>query len=365
MPPLTILIKPVSSACNMRCGYCFYADVAEHRAQRSMGRMTAATLENLVRKALRYADGQVTFAFQGGEPTLAGTEFYQALVDFQRVYNVRGVPILNTIQTNGCRLEDGLLDLFARERFLVGVSFDGTPELHDRLRRDSGGAGTSGAVEGTIRRLRERGVAFNILCVVNRHVAARPGEAFEYLRQFGYIQYISCLDPLDGGTSDYSLTPEDYTVFLKKTFDRYYQSFRRGEFVSIRTFDNYLGILSGREPESCAMCGRCGRYYLVEADGGVYPCDFYVLDRWRMGNINADSFFRLEKSPVGRAFREESYYVSRPCRACRWYPLCRGGCRRDREPFVDGRPGLNKWCRCYRELFAYGADRMAEMAKIL
>ena len=152
---------------------------------------------------------------------------------------------------------------------------------------------------------------------------------------------------------------------MKESFDRYYQSFKKGQFVSIRTFDNYVGILMGRQPENCAMCGRCAQYYLVEADGGVYPCDFYVLDQWHMGNINDDSFFRLEKSPVADEFRRVSLHVSEPCKACQWYPLCRGGCRRDREPFMDGQPGLNKWCSCYRELFAYSYPRMVEMAKQL
>lgn len=330
-----------------------------------MGRMTLATLENLVRKALLYADGQASFVFQGGEPTLAGFEFYQTLVELQRTYNHRNIPIQNAIQTNGYSLDETLLELLVREHFLVGVSFDGTPQLHDRLRHDAAGAGTSSAVIDIIRRLQERKVDFNVLCVVNHYVAVHPKETFEYLSKFGYIQYISCLDPFEGGAADYSLTPEDYISFLKKIFDLYHQRFCWGKFVSVCMIDNHLSIMNGQEPENCAMSGRCAQYYLIEADGSVYPCDFYVLDQWRMGNINTDSFFRLSSSPVGKLFRESASPVLVPCSGCRWYSLFRGGCRRDREPFISGQPGLNKWCRCYRELFEYAAPRMEKMAKAL
>ena len=365
MPPLTVMIKPVSSACNMRCKYCFYSDVAHNREQESMGRMSLETLENLVRKAMRYADGHVTFAFQGGEPTLAGVEFYEKLIEYQRTYNTRGVQVQNSIQTNGYRLEEPLLELLARENFLVGVSFDGTPEIHDRLRIDATGEGTSAAVEHTIRRLKEKNVAFNILCVVNHYVAQHAKETFQYLRKYGDIQYISCLDPFDRTTYPHSLTPDDYTRFLKETFDLYYQEFKRGRPVGIRMFDNYLGILMGYEPENCAMCGRCAQYYLIEADGGVYPCDFYVLDHLRMGNINEDSFYKLEKSPVAAEFRKASLHTAEPCRTCKWFGLCRGGCRRDRDPVIGDAPELNHWCECYRALFEYAYPRMFEMAKKL
>lgn len=363
MPPLTIMIKPVSSACNMRCRYCFYADVSSNREKASMGRMTQQTLENTVRRAMRYADGMVTFAFQGGEPTLAGVDFFREFVRLQKAYAKPGVRVMNSLQTNGYELSDEMIDFLAQEHFLVGVSYDGDAYTHDLMRPDAKGEPTSSRVEQTIARLQEKGVEFNILCVVNAHVARRPKEVFENLARFGYIQFISCLDPFDGTVSDYSLTAEDYTYFLKETFDLYYRAWARGKFVSVRNFDNYLGILAGQRPENCAMCGQCAQYYLLEADGGVYPCDFYVLDQWYMGNINDVSFFKLEKSPVSERFRQDSLHISPQCRQCKWYTLCRGGCRRDREPFENGLPVLNKWCACYRALFEYSLPRMQEMAR--
>ena len=365
MPPLTVMIKPVSSACNMRCRYCFYTDVAHNRQQASLGRMSDETLEHVVRKAMRYADGYVSFVFQGGEPSLAGAAFYETFLSYQRKYNTRNLPVQNAIQTNGYQLDESLLDLLAREHFLVGVSFDGTPQLHDRLRVDADDRGTSAAVEATIQRLEERGVEFDILCVVNCHVARHPRETFQYLKKYRYLQYIACLDDLDGTPSPHSLTAEDYTTFLKESFDLYYQAFRQGRPVSIRNFDNYLVILMGGQPENCAMSGRCAQYYLIEADGGVYPCDFYVLDHLRMGNIREDSFFKLEKSPVAAAFRSASLHSDPACQSCRWFTLCRGGCRRDREPALGNQAGLNKWCSCYQALFEYAYPRMMEMAQAI
>lgn len=365
MPPLTIMVKPVSSSCNMRCRYCFYSDVASRRELASMGRMDEKTLDNLVRRALRYADGHVSFAFQGGEPTLAGLDFFKRLVELERMYNARGVSISNAVQTNGYALSDEMIDFFVKEHFLIGVSFDGVPEIHDALRLDAAGHGTSGRVHDTLRRLEEKHAEFNVLCVVNRYVAEKPDEVFAALSKYGYIQYIACLDDFDGSRRDYSLTPELYGEFLRRSFDMYYREYKAGRFVSVRNFDNYIGILAGRRPENCGMCGQCSVYYLVEADGGVYPCDFYVLDKWRLGSVNDSSFFALSKSPLSKQFVDASLYVSEKCRGCKWYSLCRGGCRRDREPFVDGHPGLNQWCSSFTALFEYAYPRMCEMASEL
>lgn len=362
MPPLSIMIKPVSSLCNMRCTYCFYADVAQNRACADVGRMSDSTLDNIVRRAMAYADGEVSFSFQGGEPTLAGYEFYEKLVTLEKKYNSKGLRVHNAVQTNAYAIDERLLGLFSRENFLLGVSYDGTPALHDSFRRDTAGRGTAQRVAGTIDKLMQCGIEFNVLCVVNADVARHWKSCFENLAQYKYIQYIPHLDPLDGKVMPYSLTPTLYIDFLKGSFDLYYNAFKAGKPVSVRNFDNYISIILGRQPENCGMCGRCGQYYLIEADGSVYPCDFYVLDEWCIGNINDSSFFRLAKSPLGASFVARSLPVPDICRACRWYSLCRNGCARERNVFDNG-VALNKWCACYKQFFAYSADRMAEMAK--
>ncbi len=359
MPPLSLLIKPVSGLCNMRCRYCFYSDVMARRETGVRGAMSPETLEMLVRRAMAYAEGNVAFAFQGGEPTLAGLDFYRALVGFQKKYNTRGLRVDNSLQTNALDLSDEMIDFFAREKFLIGASLDGGRATHDALRVDAGGAPTFDRIRRSLECLRARGAALNVLCVVSEPVAERPREVFETLEPYGFIQYIPCLDDFDGGARPFSLTAASYLGFLKTTLDLYLDRIRRGRYVSIRNLDNYVGMLLGDEPENCGMRGRCGQYYLIESDGGVYPCDFSVLDEWRMGNIREASFFALERSETGARFRAESLPVPAKCRACRWYRLCRNGCKRERTAPGDE----NRFCECYREFFPYALPLLQEAAR--
>lgn len=362
MPPLSLMIKPASSSCNMRCKYCFYADEAQTRETGNYGVMTERTLENLVCRAFAYAEGEVSFAFQGGEPTLAGLAFYRRAVQLQQRY-ARGVRVHNAIQTNGLDLSDEMLDFFAEQRFLVGVSLDGIRSVHDAFRLDAQGRATYDRVRSTLARMKKRGISYNILCVVGHSAAQHGRDILQALRSERYIQFIPRLDAFDCAKDEDSLTAEDYTRFLKETFDVYYHALKSGKPISVRCFDNYLGMLMGWEPENCAMRGQCGIYYLIEADGGVYPCDFYALDSWRMGNINEDSFFRLAKSPVGRAFRSRSMELAQECLQCPWRFLCRGGCPRERAPF-PGDEGIGKYrfCESSKAFFPYALDRMRELA---
>ena len=361
MPALSIMVKPVSGACNMRCRYCFYADIMQHRETPYYPKMTLETLETLVRRAIHFADGPVSFAFQGGEPTLAGLDFYRALLEFERKYNTRGLPIDNSLQTNGYALSDEMIEFFAREHFLLGVSLDGDSLAHDQMRIDRSGAPTFSRIKATIDRLEAAGVDFNILCVVNEYVAQRPRETFEALKEYRFLQYIACLDGFDGEKTDYSLTPECYLEFLKQSFRLYADSFKTGEPVSIRNFDNYIGILLGTPPENCAMNGRCGQYYLVESDGSVYPCDFYVLDEWKLGNIIETPFNRLSKSDTGRRFMEDSIVLPEKCHGCKWLRLCRNGCKRERDP----QTGLNRWCSVFSAFFEYAFPEMQKIARMV
>lgn len=360
MPPLTLLVKPASGSCNLRCSYCFYTDVAARRETASFGHMGLDTLEALMRRAFAYADGQLHLTFQGGEPTLAGKDFFRRVLALEREYGRAGLQVSNAIQTNGYTLDAEWMEIFEAGQFLVGVSVDGTQALHDACRRDAQGGPTYGRVMEGIHLLRERQVMYNILCVVNQAIASQPRAVFQSLQKHRYLQFIPCLDGFDGKRSPQSLDPLTYGRFLVETFDLYERAWLSNKPVSVRTFDNWLGMLLGHPPESCAMAGRCGTYYLVEADGGVYPCDFYVLDSWRMGSIRKDSFFRLEKSALGQAFREASWPVAEACRECLWYFLCRGGCKRDREPLSQ--PSPSRLCRGHQLFFQARLPRMQALA---
>ena len=362
MPPLNLLIKPASSLCNMRCRYCFYADEAGRRAVPSCGIMSGETLDLLVRRAFGYAEGTLTFAFQGGEPTLAGLDFYRSLHDLENKYNTRGIKVFHAIQTNGLALDDDWADFFSSNGWLVGLSLDGFRETHDACRTDAGGKGTYDRVMKAARLLERHQVDFNVLCVVTDQTARHPIKVYESLKRFKYIQFIPCLDPPDGQRQPYSLTNERYASFLMNTFDMYYRDFMQGHYISVRNFDNYVRMLAGYPPESCAMTGQCTCYGVVESDGSVYPCDFYALDEWRLGSIRDTGFADLFSSEKAQDFIRQSQHVSDECRTCPYARLCRGGCRREREPFSDGHPSLNRYCAALRAFFDHSIRSMSGMA---
>lgn len=362
MPPLTVMIKPASGLCDMRCRYCFYRDVSSRRERESYGLMPKETLEKLVKRAFLYAEHQLSFAFQGGEPTLAGKDFFRFFLSLLKKYQRPGLSVHCALQTNGLSLDGEWADIFREGNFLIGLSLDGTEALHDLNRRTPDGRPTYGRILKSIALLREKGVAYNILCVVTHDLALQGKNVFEALKEHGFLQFIPCLDSLDGASSPYSLQKGDYGQFLCELFPLYEEALRKKAPVSIRIFDNWLGMLLGHSPESCAMCGRCANYYLCEADGSIYPCDFYVLDEWRMGNIEKDSFFKLEKSPVAAEFLQQSLDVHENCRDCPFYSLCRGGCRREREPRINEKLSLNRLCGDYKMFFEKYALSMQKLS---
>ncbi len=369
MPPLSLLIKPASSNCNLRCKYCFYHSIAESRTQSSYGIMSRDMLEILVKKALEYAEGSCTFAFQGGEPTLAGLDFYKELVELQKKYNSKNVKINNSIQTNGMVIDDQWSRFLAANKFLVGISLDGPKDIHDMNRVDTLEAGSFNQVMNTIGLFNEYGVDYNILTVVNAVTARHISKVYNFFKKnnFKYLQFIPCLDPLNEmpGGQDYSLTPARYSRFLNTLFDLWYQDFISGNGVSIRYFDDLTDMLTGYPPSSCGMAGFCTCYYVVEADGSTYPCDFYVIDEWYLGNIRDSGFDEMRKSQNGIGFVEVSKNIDPECRKCRHFQLCRGGCRRTREPFENGKPILNYYCSAYKDFFDHSEDRLKRIAQYL
>ena len=369
MPPISVMIKPVSGLCNMRCQYCFYADELSRRGEGVFAPMEEETLEKLIRRIFAYAEGFVSLAFQGGEPTLAGAAFYRKVLELESIYNARNLPVHHAIQTNGLALDDELLSVLKKGHFLMGLSVDGTKEFHDARRRDWSGNGTYDRVMATAEKLCQAGIEYNILCVVGKTVARHPKEVFEALAPHGFLQFIPRLEPFEeavpGGAPESSgdivgpenndpdaLTAADYGHFLIKTYKLYARALRSGHYVSVRAFDNWLNMLSGRLPENCGFAGHCVPNYLVESNGNVYPCDFYALDEWLLGNINQSNFKRLAASEKMREFCERSYKPDPACLTCPYGGICHGGCRRDREPALpDGSYGRNRLCEGYMMFF--------------
>ncbi len=360
MPPLSLMMKPASGNCNMRCRYCFYADETQNRKVASYGVMTVDTLEKVVRCALERASGSCTFVFQGGEPTLAGLDFFRTFIELEKRHNGKGLAIHHAIQTNGYALDESWARFFRENHFLVGLSLDGCKELHDGFRVDALGQGTHKRVMRAAQILTQNHVDFNILTTVTAQVARQTQKVFQfYLRNnLRYQQYVPCLDPLgeERGRQPYSLTPELYAQFLKRLFDLWYGEVACGNLLYIRYFDNLVGMLRGEAPENCSMLGFCPKQYVVEADGGVYPCDFYVLDAYRLGSLTTDSFEQIDLCRDELGFTQKSLEIDAHCKACRWYGLCRCGCRRERTQ------GRNDFCAAYQAFFEYAMPRLQQVA---
>ncbi len=369
MPSLSLLIKPASGGCNMRCRYCFYHDEQINRDTFSYGVMSEETLEILIQKALQYATKDCSFGFQGGEPTLRGLDFFRKTVELQKKYNVHNARIINAIQTNGLLIDKAWAEFFHQNHFLVGVSLDGTKEIHDLNRLDGEMKGTYSRVLHAAQLLQAYKVDFNVLTVATGKTADTITKIYNLYRRFNllYQQYIPCLDPLgeERGLSPYSLTPEKYTKFLETLFDLWYRDVTAGKFIYIRYFENLVGILMGRRPESCTLWGHCTIQSIIEADGSVYPCDFYCLDQWKLGMIQDDDFSTLAAKAVAKHFLEESAMGMDECEKCSYYKLCRGGCRRDREPVIPGELQKNYFCEAYKEFLDYALPRLKIIAQTL
>ena len=366
MLPVSLLIKPASGLCNLRCRYCFYEDETQNRAQASYGIMSAETLENVLRRAFEEAEGDLHIAFQGGEPTLAGLDFFRTCMNLQKKFNTRGVRVHNSIQTNGYRLGEDWAQFFAENRFLVGLSLDGLRHTHDAFRLDPRGEGPYFDILQTRDLFDRFGVEYNILTVVNARTAASAAKIYAFYRKNGlkYLQFIPCLDPFEGGRHDFSLAAEAYGKFLCELFDLWYADLQKGAQPYIRTFENYMAILMGYPPESCDMVGRCSLQNVVEANGDVYPCDFYVLDEYRLGNLNTDSLADIRARLPETDFIKRSLELPAECKNCPFYPLCRGGCMRHRTLNPDGTRS-NRFCVSYKTFFAHALPRMQQIARMM
>ncbi len=367
MRHISFLIKPASSLCNLRCRYCFYEDEAENRTVKSMGIMTEETADALLTAAFAEAEpgGTVSFAFQGGEPTVAGLPFFRRFTAEARRLCPPEVHMEFAIQTNGVLLDDEWAGFFRTEDYLVGLSIDGTKDLHELYRVDAQEKGSWNRVTRALQLLQKAQVRVNALCVVTNQCAKHPDQVYNGLKKLGlrFVQFIPCLDPMEElrGQHSYSLQPETYGRFLCRCFDLWYQDWKRGEYCSVRLFEDYVHLLVGDAPGTCATCGRCGSYFVVEGDGSVYPCDFYVLDRWRLGALGEQSLSEMDGGAVRTEFLAWGREKPGECADCRWRTLCSGGCKRD---WTEGADGVhNYYCGAFRALFSHAEQKLLEIAR--
>lgn len=332
MKSLSIMIKPASSLCNMRCKYCFYGEVSDIREVKSYGIMTEKTMRDIlsvIEKGLENGD-RINFAFQGGEPTFAGIEFFEQFVSIVKGWCVN-VNVSYALQTNAILIDKNWCVFLKNNNFLVGVSFDILSENHDELRVDADGKGTYKRVLHSIQLLEKYKVEYNVLCTLTNSIARYPQKVWNKIVQlnFKYVQFTPCLGNLQNdANAAFSLTPKRFAQFYTKLFKLWYEAYKREKYISIKLFDDIINLMVLKIPTSCGINGFCKVQLVVEADGSVYPCDFYCLDEYRLGNIREQSFVELLKSQNVHKFLTRPHNQPQTCDKCRYNHFCAGNCKR-------------------------------------
>ncbi len=337
MKNLNVLIKPASSLCNLRCRYCFYHDVAANRDVPSTGVMNEEDSDLLIRRIAEYLEeeGTANIAFQGGEPTVAGVEWFTHFTKKMEEYPK--VKVNYFLQTNATLLNEEWVSLFKKYHFLIGVSIDGYQTNMDHFRYDVSKRGVYYKVLSGIDMLKKAGVDFNILTVVTADLAKHPKALLNWVleHRFEYLQLIPCLPGLEEKDSDIALSPRLYASFYKEFFKEWKSALLKGKFVNVNLFEHLTGILEGYPPYQCGMIGKCVIQYVIEGNGDVYPCDFYCLDEYCLGNLKDLSLKEMAESDRGRKFLEGSECRKAPCTSCPYLYICNGGCRRQNVCYLE------------------------------
>ncbi|MHC4394966.1 MAG: anaerobic sulfatase maturase [Planctomycetota bacterium] len=361
MQPFTLLIKPSGSDCNLDCKYCFYKDRVPQVGQGKQ-RMNNKVLEKLIKDYLQLGFPVSGFAWQGGEPTLMGLDFYKKVVELQKKYGSAGQQVSNALQTNAILLDEKWCRFLHNNKFLAGISIDGPKEFHDYYRIDHSGRGTFDKVIRAIQACKEYKVEFNTLTLLNNKNVEHPDRLFDFFIENGirYLQFIPCIetDPATGRIADFSVTPQQYGQFLCRTFDRWYDYGPAK--LSIRDFDSTLSYCLSGKHTICTFDKQCSQYIVVEHTGDCFCCDFFVEPKWQLGNIFQTPIKKLAAGSKKRAFARAKQNLCNKCLLCRALDFCRSGCMKDR---LDPNRGQESYfCESYRRFFDYAMPRFMQIA---
>lgn len=363
----SLLIKPAGPDCNLGCTYCFYLEKQALFPEAPTHRMSAEVLEETVRQVMRQGGRELAFAWQGGEPTLMGVDFFRQAVELQKKHGRGGQTVGNGLQTNGVLIDAAWCSFLREARFLVGLSLDGPAHVHDRYRRYRGGQPTWTRVTEALKRMLDHGVAVNGLVVVNDYSARFPREIYAFLKERGltFMQFIPCLerDPGDPARpAPFSVSPEQLGRFLCEIFDCWLDDFQDGRpTTQVRWFDSVFATYVDHQPPECTLLAECGTYVVVEHNGDVFACDFFVQDEWRLGNVLEGRLEDMLNSPLQARFRRRKAALPEACQACPWLVHCRGGCPKERWG-APGEPCRSRLCEGYQMFFSHADDRLRQLA---
>ncbi len=385
-----VMAKPIGPLCNIGCKYCFYLEKEKMFPKNETFKMKEELLEEYIKQ---YIDSQPTkeviFTWQGGEPTMLGIKYFEKIIEMQQQY-AKGKIVSNSIQTNGTLLNDDWGNFLKQHNFLVGLSIDGPPKLHDAYRVDKKGLPTYEKVIKGLRVLQKHEIEFNTITVVNNINSKKPLEVYNFLKKIGsnFIQFIPLVERLPDvktnqlsfdlafpptindeknlPVTEWSVKPTQYGEFLITVFDEWYKKDKGKVFVQI--FDVTLGNWSGLQPNSlCVFSETCGKAIALEHDGTVYSCDHYVYPSYKLGSITSSSLGDMISSERQKKFgNDKRDTLPNYCKRCDVRFACHGECPKHRFLRAPGGEyGLNYLCSGYKKFFHHIAPKMQTLTNEL
>lgn len=349
------MIKPYSSICNLKCQYCYYLSKKELYPN-SNGKMSDETLEKFTKQYIKAQEvPEVTFSWQGGEPTLMDIKFYERAIKYQKKYNKKGIRIQNTLQTNGTLLTEEWARFFKKHNFLIGISIDGPPDLHDAYRVDNKGNPSFDQVKSGLANLKKYGVEFNILTCVHAANEKYPLEVYKYLKndlEANFIQFIPVVERNeDGSVSAFSVSGKQYGTFLQTIFGEWIKHDVGRIFIQI--FEVALAAWLSLPLNLCIFTPTCGNALVMEHNGDIYACDHFVTSDYFRGNLITQHLRDIINSLEQKEFGMNKSKLPHDCQECEVRFVCNGGCLKNRIPTEEGSSGLNYLCEGYKTFFTY------------
>lgn len=352
-----IFAKPVGSACNLNCRYCYYLGKKNLYPHTDHFLMSDDILEKYILQHIQAStENIINFSWHGGEPLLAGIDFYRKILNLQSVHKPAGKTIINGIQTNGTLIDEECGRFIAEEGFIIGISIDGPAELHNTYRRTKYDRSTWQQVNRGFQLLKKYGVISEILCVVNAENVKQPIIIYDFFKQMGakHITFIPLVEPEAGstrGVSIDSVPSEEFGYFLSTVFDKWVEN-DIGE-IKIQIFEEAARTAFDQEHTLCIFKKNCGGVPVVEYNGDFYSCDHYVNKNYFLGNIMDHSLTYFLESDLQKAFgRAKSVTLPKYCIECEVRSMCNGECPKNRFILTpDGEPGLNYLCNGYKYFF--------------
>jgi len=373
-PAFHVMAKPIGSRCNLDCEYCFFLKKQQLYPDSNF-RMSDELMESYIRQTIAaHRVPEVTIAWQGGEPTLMGLDFYKRAIEVEKKYAKPGMKIQNTLQTNGILIDEEWAKFLHDNHFLVGLSLDGPRDLHDAYRKDKNGNSVFDKVIQAAKLMQKYKVNFNILCTVNDKNSKHPLAVYRFFRdelQAQYIQFIPIVERANetgyqegNEVTKRSVKPQQYGKFLITIFDEWVRNDVGEMFVQL--FDGTLAAFLRGFSTLCIFRPTCGDGVALEHNGDLYSCDHYVEPNYLLGNITNTDIGELVASEKQRQFGQTKANLPRYCKDCEFLFACNGGCPKNRVLTTpDGESGLNWLCRGFKAFFAHSKKNMQIMAELL